>query len=163
MPSSPDAEVGVIGLRALRRDIARMAEEYRGPLIDALKAAGRQVCDPIANKARENLPMSDRQDDEYHHSGALLKSVRVYSTKTGAGVRMGGAKTSYAGWIEFGGTRKNPHESHRDFFARGRYLYPAAYELAPTAAGRYGEALNKAFEETGLWTNETNDPAAVTD
>jgi hypothetical protein len=147
----------------MRRDIARMAEEYRGPLIDALKAAGREVCDPIANRARENLPMSDRQADGYHRPGALLGSVRVYSTKTGAGVRMGGAKTSYAPWIEFGGHRKKPHDSYRDFFRRGRYLYPAAYEMAPQAAGRYGAALNKAFDATGLWTNETNDPQQVKD
>jgi hypothetical protein len=161
--SSSDVEVGIIGLRALRRDIARMTEDYRGPLYDAIKAAGREVCDPIANRAREALPMSDRQADRTHRPGALLGSVRVYSTKTGAGVRMGGAKTSFAPWIEFGGRRHKPHESIREKKPRGRYLYPAAYEMAPMAAGRYGAALNKAFDATGLWTNETNDPEQVKD
>jgi hypothetical protein len=163
VPSSPDVEVGIIGLRALRADIARMSEEYRGPLVNALKAAGREVCDPIANRARENLPMSDRQADKTHRPGALLGSVRVYATKTGAGVRMGNKANSEAGWIEFGGTRKRPHESHRDFMSRGRYLYPAAYEMAPQAAGRYEAALNQAFDATGLWTNETSNPDQVKD
>ena len=163
MPSSPDAEVGIIGLRALRADIYRLTKDYQGPLFDAIKAAGREVCDPIANRARENLPMTDRQADRHHKPGALLGSVRVYSTKTGAGVRMGGAKTSYAPWIEFGGTRRQPWESHRDFVARGRYLYPAAYEMAGQAAGRYGDALNHAFTKTGLWTNDTDNPDQVKD
>jgi hypothetical protein len=140
-----------------------MTAEYKGPWTLAMKAAGRAVCDPIANMARERLPMSDRRDDKYHHSGRLVASVRVNANKMGASVAMGRAGTvTYAGWMEFGGKRKSPHFSERPIERRGRYLYPAAYEYAPTAAARYNVELSRAIDAT-KWTNDTNNPEQVHD
>jgi hypothetical protein len=158
-----DAIVGIEGLRAMRRDIARMTDEYKGSFTVALKAAGRAVCDPIANKARETLPMSDRRDDKWHHSGRLVASVRVNANKMGASVAMGRAGTvTYAGWIEFGGKRHSPRFSERPIERQGRFLYPAAYELAPSAAARYNNALREAIN-AAVWTNETDNPQDVKD
>lgn len=159
----PDPTVGLVGLKALRRDIARLTDDFKGPLYDAIKIAGKELSEPVAAATRSALPTSDYPESDYHRPGALRGDVRTYATKTGAGVRMGRKAVPYAPWVEFGGTRHDPHESARPFVKAGRYLFPAAEAQASAAAGRYSDALQRALNRTGLWSNETTEPGAIHD
>jgi len=144
--------VAVVGLRALTRDIAKMTDD-RGPLFKAMAAAGRAAAEPVAAVTRSSLPQ---------HTGRLAGDVRVSATKSGAAVRMGRASIRYAGWVEFGGTRRVPHTSRRQYDPRGRYLFPAAVQMAPTAARLYSEAVNEIFANY-KWSNSGDDPGGVHD
>ena len=148
----PAPQVAIVGMSALRRDVTRMTDQG-GALNAALAKAGAIAAQPVADITRATLP----QD-----SGTLAGDVRLSGTRTGATVRMGRASIRYAGWVEFGGTRKVPHRSTRQFQPRGRYLYPAALQLAGTVGARYETEIQKVFNSFG-WTNETTDPTAVHD
>lgn len=153
--------VGIVGMAALRRDLARMATDESGPLYAALKQAGTEAIQPIIEAARSAIPASDRASAEGR--GKLAASVRGSGTRTGATVRMGSAAVPYAGWMEFGGTRRSPHRSFREIVHTGRYLYPAARGLEGRAAESYSYALGRIFASAGVWTNTTSDPGAIHD
>jgi hypothetical protein len=144
--------VGIVGAKALRKDLGRLADDVTGPLYQAMKQAGRDAAEPVAAATRQALP---------HVSGTLAGDVRTSGTRTGAAVRMGRASVPYAGWVEFGGTR--PDGSERPFIPTGRYLFPAARGLAEQAARAYSENLARLFERSDLWTNTTSDGSAVHD
>jgi hypothetical protein len=141
--------VGIVGMRALVRDIARLAEDTSGPLLEAFKAAGRTAAEPVASRTRSSLP---------HVSGALSGDVRITSARTGASVRMGRSSIPYAGPVEFGWPAHN-----REYIAGGRYLFPAAAGLAERVVELYSDAMSKVFATAGVWENTTDDPEAVHD
>ena len=154
--------VGVVGMRALRADIRRQVDSQQSELWAELEQAGIRAVAPIAQAARSALPVSDRSTPSHERSaGKLLDSIRVASTKTGAGVRMGGARVNWAGWVEFGGSR--PDGSTREFIADGRYLFPAARGLAGPAADYYSAALGRVFSSDSVWTNTTSNGGQVHD
>ena len=150
------SDVGIVGLNALRRDLTRLAADA-GPVNRAFAAAGMEATAPIAEATRQALP-----DDSGRGTGNLASSVRVTRTRSGAGVRMGSARYPYAGWIEFGGVRHSPHDSARPYREGGRYLFPAAKNLAQKALETYTLALNRALGSFD-WTNETTNPEVVHD
>jgi hypothetical protein len=145
-------QVGIVGMRALRRDLMKMGEPG-GALVKAMSAAGREAAEPVAAATRSRLP----QD-----TGRLAGDVRVTPSRTGAGVRMGRSSIRYAGWVEFGGHRKAPHESSRAYQPRGRYMFPAAIQLAPRAAQIYDGAITRIVNNYP-WTNTTANGEAVHD
>jgi len=155
MPAVPPPQVGIIGMRALRADINRLADDQSSRLYQAIKDAGRQAAEPVAQRARGAFPHGD--------TGDLAGDVRVSGTKTGAAVRVGRVKIPYAGWVEFGGRRHTPHESARTFVPSGRYLFPAAAGLADVAAQRYTDALERVFSDPSVWTNTTDNGGDVHD
>ena len=148
----PAPTVAVVGMSALRRDVTRMTAQG-GALNAALVKAGLAAVAPVADAARASIPQV---------SGRLAADVRTSATKTGGAVRMGRASLRYAGWVEFGGHRKAPHPSTRQFEPRGRYLFPAALTLATAVANRYDQAVTQALNSF-QWTNETTDAAGVHD
>jgi hypothetical protein len=150
MSSAP--QVGIVGLNAFLRDMKRLSIDT-SPLNPALRAAGRAAATPIAEVARSTIPRD---------SGDLSGDVRVTASRTGAAVRMGRSSIPYAGWVEFGGTRRAPRVSERDYNARGRYLFPAADNLSSQAARLYADALGPALDAFA-WSNTTNDPGSVHD
>jgi hypothetical protein len=145
-------QVGIVGMAALRRDLKRQTDEVSSPLYAAIKAAGKTAAEPIAARARSTVPSG---------TGRLAGNVRSTGTRTGAAVRMGSAKVPYAPWIDFGGSR--PDGSTREYVAAGRYLFPAAADLAGRAAELYSSAIDAALNGAGVWTNTTNDGGAVHD
>ena len=150
--------VAVIGLRALNRDIQKMADQ-RGPLNKAMAQAGRIAAEPVAAATRSALPQGGRPGEQ---TGRLAGDVRVTATRSGAAVRMGRASIRYAGWVEFGGTRRAPHVSTRDYDPKGRYLFPNAVQLAARSARLYSDAVEQVF--VGYpWTNTGTDPGSVHD
>jgi hypothetical protein len=144
--------VGIVGAKALRKDLSQLADDVTGPLYTAMKQAGRDAAEPVAAATRQVLP---------HVTGTLAGDVRTSGTRTGAAVRMGRASVPYAGWEEFGGTR--PDGSEREFISTGRYLFPAARSLAERAARSYSDNLARLFERSDIWTNTTSDGGAVHD
>jgi hypothetical protein len=140
--------VDVVGLRALSRDLARAADSPTSPLLKALKDAGNRAATPIAEVARSAVP---------HDSGRLSSSVRVSAARTGASVRMGRASVPYAGPVEFGG-----YPGSRPYLPAGRYLFPAAGDLATQAATDYADALQRGLDAIN-WTNPNTDPRGVHD
>jgi hypothetical protein len=140
-------EVAVVGMGALRRDLARLGADT-GPLNRQLAAAGRRAIEPVAEAARSAVPKN---------TGTLAGDIRVSGTKSGATVRMGRAKIPYAGPVEFGGWPPG-----RPFVKDGRYLFPAARALAGAAATEYAPAVQAALDAFD-WSNVTGDPAAVRD
>jgi hypothetical protein len=144
--------VAMVGLNALKRDLVRAAGD-RGPINAALSQAGQRAAQPVADVARSRLPQT---------TGRLAGDVRVTGTRSGGTIRMGRASIRYAGWVEFGGHRRAPHESARDYTPQGRYLFPAARGMAPQVVALYTAALQQSLD--GLpWTNSTTDGAAVHD
>jgi hypothetical protein len=135
-------QVGVIGLRALQRDLTRLCAD-QGDINRAFAQAGRQAVEPIGAAAKAAFP----QD-----TGRLAGDVRVTASRSGAAVRVGRSSLRYAGWVEFGGRRRAPHETARPYDPRGRYLFPAALQLAPRAAQTYADALTRTLDSFG-WTN----------
>jgi len=150
---APPAQVGVVGLKALQRDLNRLADPRAGGMSRALQAAGRAAAEPVAAAARSALP---------HDSGRLAGDVRVTAARTGAAVRMGRKTVPYAAWVEFGGRRHRPHDTARPFVRTGRYLFPAARQLAATSARAYAEAVEVALGRA-RWTNQTADARSVHD
>jgi hypothetical protein len=157
MALSKSPVVGIVGMAALRRDVNRMTDDVSGPLYAAIKRAGLQVAEPVAAAVRARLPSGPRT------TGRLQGDVRVGATRTGASVRMGRKTVPYAGWVEFGGTRKRPWPSERPFVKDGRYLFPAARDLSAQTAADYTAALQAVFDSPGVWTNTTTSPGAVHD
>lgn len=146
------AVVGIVGMAALRRDLKTLSTDVTGPLYKEIRAAGKAAVEPVAALTRDRLP---------HATGTLAGTVRSSGTKTGGAVRVGSAARPYAGWIEFGGSR--PDGSSRPYIATGRYLFPAARDLAGKAAGEYSTALERVFARSGIWTNTTTNGSAVHD
>jgi len=152
--AGPAPTVAVIGMAAIRRDLNKMADDVSSPVYAAIKGAGKQAAEPVAARARGAVP---------HVSDTLSGDIRVSGTKTGAAIRMGRVSVPYAGWIEFGGTRKEPHPSSRQYIASGRYLFPAAAGLASQSAELYSSALERILNTNAVWTNTSSDPGAVHD
>lgn len=157
--AGPAPVVGIVGMRAFRRDINRMCTDVSGPMFAQIKEAGRQAAEPVAERARSVLPKSTGD-----HAGRLAGDVRVSGTKTGASVRMGRKTVAYAGWIEFGGSLSDAqHNATREFIPTGRYLFPSAVGVGPVAAEKYAAALSRVLNSGSVWTNTTNDPGSVHD
>ena len=150
-----DAVVDVVGLKALNADINKLAADQRGPLFKALANAGKTAAEPVAAATRSALPRSDRKTVD---AGRLRASVRASGTRTGASVRMGSKAVPWAGWVEFGGTRHKPFLSHRDYVKDGRYLFPAARDLAERSFQLYSDALTQVFGSSVVWTNSGGEP-----
>ena len=150
-----DPVVAIVGIKALAKDINKLADDTKGPLFKAIVAAGKTAAEPVAAATRSALPRSDRQTDD---AGLLAGSVRSSGTRTGASVRMGSKTVPWAGWVEFGGTRHKPFVSSREFVKDGRYMFPAARGLAERSEQLYSAALQKVFTTSGVWTNPGDDP-----
>jgi hypothetical protein len=142
----------MVGLNALKRDLVKAAAD-RGVVNAAFSKAGTQAMQPIAGAVRGSLP---------HGTGRLAGDVRVSATRSGGSLRVGRASVRYAGFVDFGGRRRAPHESSRDYTPNGRYLFPAARRLAGEASQLYTDALQQAIDAIA-WTNSTNDGGAVHD
>lgn len=134
-------------MRALRRDVTRLTGDA-GPLNRALSDAGRQAAEPIAERVRSTLPTD---------TGTLAGDVRVTASRTGAAVRVGRASIPYAGAVDFGG-----YPEGRPYQGSGRYLFPAAGDLASTAAELYADGTQKAIDAFA-WSNMTTNPEGVHD
>jgi hypothetical protein len=152
VPTTPT--VDVVGLRALVRDANRLCDDA-GPLNKALSAAGKQAAEPVAAQARSSYPQARSSYPQV--SGRLAGSVRTSGTRSGAAVRVGSKALPYAGPVDFGG-----YPAGREYVAAGRYLFPAAEQLASTAAELYSAGAQKAFDGFN-WTNETTAAEAVHD
>jgi len=88
------AQVRVIGLRELRRDLKRLGDDSLNQLADAHDRAARIVADA----SRPRVPVV---------TGELRGTVRHSGTKTRGVVRAGYKRVPYAGPIHFGWPARN--------------------------------------------------------
>ena len=144
--------IEVVGLRALNRDLNALTLAG-SPFQKAMQQAGAEVAEPIAAMVRSTVPQV---------TGRLAGTVRVTAPRSGASVWMGSSSVRYAGWVDFGGNRRAPHDSSRDYISTGRYMFPAARALAGAAANDYSQKIAAVLEAYN-WTNETSDPGGVHD
>jgi hypothetical protein len=136
--------VTAVGLQALARDWQALYKPG-GPIDKAMSAAGMKAVAPVAALTRGALPQQ---------SGRLAATVRQRAIRTGGEVDLGDTGTRYGGWIEFGGWRRAPHESYRDYDSRGRFLFPSGLAALSEAAvtADYVKAIQGASDGYA-WTN----------
>jgi hypothetical protein len=144
----------LVGGQALLKDLSAMAAA-NGALARNLTEAGKQVGNPVAAVTRGALPQV---------SGRLAGDVRVEvdSDGPGADVVMGRSSLRYAGWIEFGGHRRVPHPSYREYDPRGRYLWPNAITVPAKAVTAFSAATQKTLDGYP-WSNRGADPGSIHD
>ena len=130
------AVVQIKGLSELRRDLMRLD---RDNVPKAMVEAGYRAITPILPNVRAAIP---------HLSGDMRGTVRSSKIRTGGSLRVGTARVSYIGPLEFG----NPSRG-RMFIATGRYVWPAARRLAPVAAMYYEQEIQRAIDQNGWETN----------
>jgi hypothetical protein len=147
MAAAKTPQVQVVGLKVLARDLGKMTGP-NGPMLKAMQQAARTAVEPVADATRSAIGGLAQAKNPPHLAG----DVRIALTKTGAGVRMGRSTVRWAGWVEFGGTRRTPYRSSRPFQPQGRYMYPAARRLAGTVAARYETAIARVLDDFH-WTN----------
>ena len=126
--------VQIIGLKGVRKDLLKLDRE-NAPA--AMVAAGLAVANPLVAKIQQALPVQ---------TGRLRGTVRAGKVRTGATVRVGTKAVPYAGWVEFGGTRRNPHISTREFVKDGRYIFPTARGEASDAVQRYAAEMQRIID-----------------
>lgn len=144
------AEVEIVGLKALTRDLVRSADPRASEVLKYLQVAGRLAAGPVADQYRSSAPS---------HTGRMVGTTRITSARSGATVRVGNKAVPYAGWVDFGGGHE--HES-RQYIKNGRYLFPAAHTFGPAAARLYSEAIQTAYDHFS-WTNTGTTPEAIHD
>jgi hypothetical protein len=149
----PAATVTIVGVKAMARDWAKLWAKG-GPVDRAMSAAGTADIAPVAALTRSSVPQV---------SGRLASTVRTQAIRTGGVVQMGDSGTRYAGWIDFGGHRRAPHESVRDYDSRGRYLFPSTLAALTDAVVErsYTKAIQTAADAFA-WTNPAGVSAAST-
>jgi hypothetical protein len=137
--------VKVDGLKQLTRDIKRLSDVDTKVVGKALRDAGRRAAEPVAAAGRSALP---------RRSGRLSGTVRTRQAQTGYGVVFGNKAKPYAGWVEFGGHREQPHASSREYVRDGRYVFPAAATQHDRSIALYAEAMGDVIDRFA-WTGPT--------
>ena len=131
-----DVDVSIVGAQEFMNDVRRASAE-RGAIETATSQAALGLMNPVAGVTRSVVP---------HGTGGLASDVRVNKSRSGATIRMGSPSVRYAGWVDFGGHRRAPHESARDYNPQGRFLFPSARPIASRVSPVLSTAVGKAFD-----------------
>lgn len=144
------ASVRVEGLRELRMALGAVDAQLEQELRDELKG----IANEVAVIAKGRMASAGAVG-----TGRAMGSIRAFSTARSAGVRAGGARVPYYGWLDFGGTIRHHGSRHehtqthlirREFIAQGRFVYPAADQGATRAAPRVERLLDRLFVKAGF-------------
>lgn len=114
----------------------------------ALKANLSIAAEPVRATAERSLPKRSGK-----LAGSVKTRVSASARRTTVSVRMGGARTPYAGWIEFGGVirgagRGRNQNITREFHRDGRYLNPALDTHRHQVLERIQKALTDSIDRT---------------
>lgn len=126
--------IQIEGAKEVRRSLKHLGDK-RVP--DGFKRVNKSAAELVAEAASQVVPV---------RSGSLKQSIRALGQQAGATVKMGKAKTPYAGWIEFGGTIRRGLVT-RPFVKAGRYLFPTVERLRGKVEDMYLRELNKLLKE----------------
>ena len=95
-PQSSDVEVGIVGIKALAKDIKHLSEDQQGPLFKAIREAGLRAVEPVASRTRSDVPHVEVEDQKGYlaRNGARIGNTnrrgRLYGFQVGRPVgRMG--------------------------------------------------------------------------
>lgn len=146
------SEIKVSGLSDLQRFLDQLPAKIEANI---LRSALRAAAKPIADEAKQNVPVGEPTDTAKRryrvYSGALRDSIRISartdrrngnvtaSVKAGGKVRKTGADVFYANFLEFG-TRAHGGESENPGISPRPFMRPAIdsqSEAAVVAAGEY--------------------------
>lgn len=84
-------------------------------------------------------------------SGAARRSLVARSTRTSARVRVGGKRSAYFPWLDFGGEgRIKGRPSKREFIKEGRYVYPTLREIRPEIENQLKKSITAVIRNVGL-------------
>lgn len=135
----------VVGLRVQGlNEFQRVLRSVDRELAKELRRGLNDVAEVVAGEARRRVPVSDDPQKKGKSRGHLRDTIKARSTQRQGRVQMGtAARTAYAGWIEFGGNKKNKggKPSARPFVRQGRYLYPAYLAKRSTVVARAEEVI----------------------
>lgn len=115
--------VQVEGTKELKAALRRLRSESP----TAARDASRKAAELVVRDARPRVPLGPGAN------GHIRSSLRVVSTRAGAGASIGGPSYPYVFWLEFGGRVGRRKSVYRKRAKSGRYIYPA---MAATAARR---------------------------
>ena len=142
--------VRVEGLRELRRALKATNELLPRELSQELK----ELAGDVRDEAKSRL-----EADVEHSTGRAAGSIRTVAFRGGAGVRAGGARVPYFGWLDFGGTirhhgarhrHEHTHLIQREVVREGRYLYPAADAKAAAIAPKVESLIERTMVRAGF-------------
>lgn len=137
MASTDGLAIEVEGLRELRAALKSLDAK----LPREVGQAGKKAADVLAPYIRAKVPV---------RSGRARGSVRAVVSQGGGGVKFGGAKTSYAPWLEFGGRVGKADSVVRKFVPSGRYMYPTLAARRDEVLEEYLRAVRQLIKDVGL-------------
>lgn len=135
--------ITVDGLDALRRRLAAADKN----VAKGLGRAGKSAADIVVAAARTKVPV---------RSGRARDSLRAVILRGGAGIRGGGAKAPYFGFLDYGnkvdrgGGVGRGDSQVREYLKGGRIVYPAVREKRDEAIDVYVEAMKDLLREAAL-------------
>lgn len=151
--------IKVVGLDALRRDMAKLDQRLPG---EVLGKANKQAAEIVATDARRKVPRGPHQGGGYVET--IGSSIQTGESANRATVSIGGPAAPHAEVIEFGGTiprrgsdptavariqaRHQSYERHGLAVTRIKarpYLYPAIYDTQSEVIERYAGLIGEAY------------------
>lgn len=106
-----------------------------------LRVVFNEAADAVVASARPFIP---------RRSGRLAGTLKASSGQREASVKLGGVKTPYAGFIEFGGRVGRRRSVIRRFVPGGRSLYPAVQREEGQLTDIMARGLERLADEAGL-------------
>jgi phage gpG-like protein len=110
-----------------------------------LRLANKAAAEVVAEEARRRV-----QSEAKNPTGKLAGSVAIRAEQRAASVKMGGARTPYAGFFDFGGRVGRNKSVERPFIKNGRVVYPAVAAKNEEVADRFGREIDALLRDAGL-------------
>lgn len=137
---SIETNVRIEGLRETRNALKRVDNELPKALRKRLK---ERVAEPVAAAMKRNVPK---------RSGKWASQIRAGSTQTGAYVQWN-RNLAYPGWVEFGGTIRQPRRGvsiSRPIRRKGRYVAPVVAQFRNRTETEAKNVVEELAREAGL-------------
>lgn len=120
-----DVRITISGIPELKAALRHIDAQLPRELQRRLK---QQVADPAAASIRAAIPVGPAA------GGHWRSDISAGSNSKGAFVTWGRTERPYAGWVEFGGTIRQPRRGvtlRRPRISGGRYVYPTVRRKIP--------------------------------
>jgi hypothetical protein len=135
-------QVKVYGLKEFRLAVLRLDRQ----LPEVVEDAARDAAELVARSARNGFPVGPARN------GHARSTIEATKKGDGWSVQGGGEGWPYYPWLDFGGTinKHTGNPTHRPFFKKGRFIYPAYERNQPAISRIMARALEQHAESSGL-------------